>query len=111
MALINDIIKKYENQANQAAMQRMGAEYSANRDDIFLKVEKRGDETGAIKSAGLGTGSIWKAQKVGLNAPARVLTPAELQAQKSPMEIEIENLRKENTELKQKLAEVQVNYA
>jgi len=111
MALINDIIKKYETEANQKVLSRTQGTYVQNRDDLFLKVEKRGDPIGEDRAFGLGTGSIWKAQKVKLNPPARVLTPQEIQQQKSPMEQELEQLRQENEELKQKLAELQVNYA
>lgn len=111
MALINDIIKKYETEANQKIMSRNQQSYANDREDIFLKVQTRGDPIGEDRAFGLGTGSIWKAQKVKLNPPAKILTQEEIQQQKSPMEQELEQLRQENEELKQKLAELQVNYA
>jgi len=108
MALIANIIKKYENQAEMMARQRHPQQFAENREDIFLKVEPRGDPVGADPNAGLGHGSIWKAQPIKLNKPSRIIENVPEQPQKSPLEEELERLRKENQELREKLAEIQM---
>ncbi len=107
MALIADIIKKYEAQAEMMARQR-NPQRNVNRDDIFLKVEPRGDPVGPDPNAGLGHGSIWKAQPIKLNPPTKVIEEAPKQPQKNPLEEELERLRRENQELREKLAELQM---
>jgi len=106
MPLISDIIKKYENQ-NAAARQPNKTTYTSNREDIFLKTEPRGDPVGEL-TTGLGTGSIWKARPIKLKEqkPARILSPQEIQQKKMTLEQEIEMLRKENQELKQKIQQL-----
>ena len=106
MPLIADIIKKYETQ-NAASRAVDKTQYAANREDIFLKVQPRGDPTGE-QTIGLGLGSIWKAKPIKLNPPAPVVKQTQ-QIQKPTIEQELERLRKENQELKQKLQ--QLNYA
>ena len=106
MPLISDIIKKYESQ-NAAARQPKKSTYAANREDIFLKTEPRGDPVGEL-TVGLGTGSIWKARPIKLKQqkPARIISPQEAQQKKMTLEKEIEALRKENQELRQKLQQL-----
>ena len=107
MPLIADIIHKYEAQ-NNAAKVVDKSNYASNRDDIFLKVEPRGDPIGG-DTVGLGNGSIWKARPIKLQAPAKVVSNEELQQRKMSLQEEVEALRKENQELKSKLE--QINYA
>ena len=105
MPLIADIIKKYEMQ-NRLARQPDKQNYAQNREDIFLKVEPRGDPVGT--TIGLGMGSIWKAKpiKIKEQKPAKIITPEEQQQRRRTLEEEIEALRKENQELKQKLQQL-----
>ena len=106
MPLISDIIKKYESQ-NAAARQPNKSTYAANREDIFLKTEPRGDPVGDL-TVGLGTGSIWKARpiKIKQQKPARIISPQEAQQRRMSLEQEVEMLRKENQELKQQLQQL-----
>ncbi|NYZ80023.1 hypothetical protein H0N95_02110 [Candidatus Micrarchaeota archaeon] len=111
MALISDIIKKYERQAKDNSMARNNQSYAQNRDDIFLKVEPRGDPVGEDRSAALGSGNLWKAQKIGLYTPAKIIEN-EPEAPSGPtLEEQLENLRKENADLKEKLSQTQVSLA
>jgi len=106
MPLIADIIKKYENQ-NAAARKVNKSNYASNREDIFLKVEPRGDPVGEI-TVGLGTGSIWKAKPIKLKEqkPARILSDTEYKQKRMSLEQEVEMLRRENQELRQKLQQL-----
>ncbi len=103
MALIADIIKKYE---AQAAMINSKPVEKKPRDDIFLKVEPRGDPVGEDPSIGLGMGSIWKAQPIKLNPPAKIITEEEAKQRRMSLEEEVERLRKENEQLKRELAQL-----
>ncbi len=105
MPLIADIIKKYETQ-NRLARQPDKQDYAQNREDIFLKVEPRGDPVGT--TIGLGKGSIWKAKpiKIKEQKPARIISPQEIQQKRMSLEEEVQFLRKENQELKQKLQQL-----
>ncbi|MEM0372608.1 MAG: hypothetical protein QXO69_02085 [archaeon] len=111
MALISDIIKKYERQASESAMARNQKSYATNREDIFLKVEPRGDPVGEDRSVGLGTGNLWKAQKVELFAPARIIEDEPKTPAGPSLEEQIEALKKENAELKEKLSQMQISLA
>lgn len=111
MALISDIIKKYERQANESSAARNHQSYAQNREDIFLKVEPRGDPVGEDRSAALGAGNLWKAQKVGLYAPAKIIEDEPAAPSGPTLEEQIEALKKENAELKGKLSQTQVSLA
>ncbi len=106
MPLIADIIRKYENQ-NAAARKVDKSTYASNREDIFLKVEPRGDPVGDI-TIGLGAGSIWKAKPIKLKEqkPAKILSDEEWKQKRMSLEQEVEMLKKENQELKQKLQQL-----
>ena len=111
MALINDIIRKYENQNSSQRYGNTQQQYAQNRDDIFLKVKPRGDPIGADRSAALGAGNLWKAQKVGLYEAAELVEDEPVQETAPQQSSELEELRRENAELKEQLAKLQMNYA
>ncbi|GEM_PF-2804788 len=125
MALLNDLIRKYEIEAKDRineAKRRNGTlgEPVGNRDDIFLKIDtpRLADlhETGV--KPGLGTGSIWKAKPMsvdvqkGLTAELKQqvqYTPQPKQASYDQILEELQNLRNENAELKAKLGIVKID--
>ena len=114
MALIDNIVGRYEQQNQAMYAKRNNPSYSGNRDDIFLQLEKRGDPVGEDKSSALGSGNLWKAQKVGLYRPAKVIekVPEPVkQSNSESLQQEVERLRQENTDLRTQLESTQKNYA
>ncbi|MFH0987139.1 MAG: hypothetical protein V1911_03795 [Candidatus Micrarchaeota archaeon] len=120
MALIQDIIKKYQAEADAINNKTMHNSYATNRDDLFLKVQPRGDPVGCDRSTGLGAGPLWKARKISLNPPAPIVETtapkvevvrAEISADVASLRQEVERLRVENTELREKLSNIQLQLA
>lgn len=111
MALIKNLIKKYEEEARQrvAEAQKLN-QPKQKRDDLFLKVETAPiKELHEYDTSGP-RGSIWDVKPLGIESKAQELQVSPQQAYKSRTELEgeIEQLRAENEELKKRLSELQV---
>lgn len=126
MALISDLIKKYDAEGKQrieeARRMNSGVAPVGSREDIFLKVEApplralKEQNTTSLKS------SIWSAKPLPVD-PQKGITP-ELQEEINinqaaglyqssgrtvqELEAEVERLRAENSELRRKMGEVEV---
>jgi hypothetical protein len=126
MALINNLIRKYEAEAKERIKEARvkngtSGQPMENRDDIFLKVDtpKLAELHEIGVKPGLGTGSIWMAKPLevdvqkGMTPQMRQKTNEYTPQQKQPshdqLKEEVMRLKQENAELRAKLGIVQVD--
>lgn len=114
MALINDIIKKYEAEARQKIdeARKINNKNAESREDIFLKISNPNPQPVGDMSP---NGSIWKVKPIKLEPrpQTEVQTQQEVQIQEpqisnEELQSEIEKLKKENVELRKRISELEI---
>lgn len=112
MALINDVIKKYEAEARQRIEEarKLKQKDAGSREEIFLKVSSPSPQ---IIDDTPHNGSIWKARPIKVKPRSEQQTQqAQIQATQEmsneEFQAEIERLKKENAELRKRISELEI---